>query len=87
MRQLRECYRLSWKRPPQEYFEFQVPDAFTAESLPPPRESTPREWSLELALAKAVAITFELPEQVAGWPSFTLEAPAGGKYRDSLRLD
>jgi alpha-L-rhamnosidase len=77
VRQLRECHLLTWKRPPQEYFEFQVPDAFTVETLPSPGQNPAGEWSLELTSDKAVALTFELPIQAAGWPSFILEAPSG----------
>ena len=34
-------------------------------------------WQVELDGARGAVLTFELAEQVVGWPYFTIEAPAG----------
>jgi hypothetical protein len=77
VRKLAESHVLDWKRPPEEYFECLTPDAFTASPGAGAREEEPGAWTLDLPHGRAVALTFELEEQVVGWPSLTVHAPAG----------
>jgi hypothetical protein len=74
---LAQAYRLDWRLPPEDYFDFRVPDAFRAQSEKPPVEAVPGQWRVELDGERAAALTFEFSEQVVGWPGFTIEAPAG----------
>jgi hypothetical protein len=74
---LAEAYWLDWRSTPQDYFDFRIPQAFTAQRADLAVETAPGEWRLELDGHRAAALTFELGEQVVGWPGFTIEAPAG----------
>ena len=74
---LREMYTINWQRPPEEYFESSTPNAFTAQPANLAREVTAGKWEIQTNRADASAITFELPEQVVGWPYFTITAPEG----------
>jgi alpha-L-rhamnosidase len=77
VRRLVESHTLTWSRPPVEYFEFRTPGAFRAEARPLPEERPHGHWQLDLDGNHGVALTFELAEQVVGWPSFTIDAPEG----------
>jgi alpha-L-rhamnosidase len=74
---LAEALWLDWRRPPREYFEFRPPDAFEAIRLSGAAEIAPGQWQVLLNGQRAAVLTFELDEQVVGWPYFTIEAPAG----------
>lgn len=77
VKRLSETYWLDWQQRPEDYFDFRIPDAFRAESGNVARESGPEEWTVNLSNGRAAALTFEFVEQIVGWPSFTIEAPAG----------
>ena len=74
---LSESLWLEWLRPPQEYFEFRTPDAFHAVREPSGTQTSPGVWQVKLDGVRGAALTFELAEQVVGWPYFTIDAPAG----------
>lgn len=75
--ELAESLWLTWKRPPQEYFEFGVPAAFDVDRSPAFTEGGPGKWHVQLDGRRGAVLTFELAEQVIGWPGFAIEAPAG----------
>jgi hypothetical protein len=77
VQKLSESLWLEWLRPPQEYFEFRTPDAFKAVREPSGIETAPGVWQVKLDGVRGAALTFELAEQVVGWPYFMIEAPAG----------
>jgi hypothetical protein len=77
VRQLSESLWLEWLRPPQEYFEFRPPAAFQEIRQPCAVEASPGVWQVKLDGARGAVLTFELTEQVVGWPQFTIEASAG----------
>jgi alpha-L-rhamnosidase len=78
-----ESFWLEWRRPPEDYFEFVVPDAFRIIPGPCHREFAPPkfpslgEWQVEMDGRRSAVLTFQFPEQVVGWPAFDIEAPAG----------
>ncbi len=74
---LAESLWIEWLRPSQEYFEFRTPEAFRADRQPSASETAPGSWRVQLDGKRAAALTFELTEQMVGWPFFTIEAPAG----------
>jgi len=74
---LAESFWIDWRRPPQEYFECRPPDSFEAVRRPSAVETGPGQWEVALDGKRGAALTFELEEQVVGWPYFTIEAPAG----------
>ena len=76
-RRLVENHAITWSRPPVEYFEFRTPNAFRAEARPLPKEDASGCSRIDLDGTHGVALTFELAEQVVGWPYFTIDAPAG----------
>jgi len=67
-----------WKRDPDDWFEFRMPDAFEAvpQALAVPIGEG--AWHLPAPPQNmGVYATFEFPEQIVGWPHFTIEAPEG----------
>ncbi len=74
---LAESMWLTWKRTPQEYFECGVPGAFDVDRSPAAVEDGSGKWQVQLDGRRGAVLTFELAEQVIGWPGFTIEAPAG----------
>ena len=74
---LAESIWVDWRRPPQEYFECRPPEAFVIVRRPSAVETAPGQWEIVLDGKRGAALTFELEEQVVGWPYFTIEAPAG----------
>ena len=74
---LAEAFWFDWRTTPQDYFDFRVPDAFRAQRADLAVETAPGQWRVELDGSRGAALTFELAEQVVGWPGFTIEAPAG----------
>lgn len=74
---LAEQHRIEWLRPTEEYFECLPPNAFRAVRDMLASEISAGVWQARLAQGQALALTFELPEQIVGWPYFTIEAPAG----------
>ncbi|HKJ66327.1 MAG TPA: alpha-L-rhamnosidase, partial [bacterium] len=77
IRQLTEAYRIHWNRPPQEYFEFVPPQSYTADPLNSVQSTGKQTWEVDLEKDSGVALTFELKNQIVGWPYFTIDAPAG----------
>jgi hypothetical protein len=74
---LAESFWLSWRSSPEDYFDFQIPDAFQVSAKDCATEAAPGRWSVELDGERGAALTFEFVEQVVGWPRFAIEAPAG----------
>ena len=74
---LAESCWLEWRITPQDYFDFRVPDAFRAQRGDVATAPAPGQWRVELDGSRGAALTFELAEQVVGWPGFAIEAPAG----------
>lgn len=74
---LSESCWIEWKRPPVEYFECLPPNSFAVDRTPCAREIESGVWSVTLDGKRAAALTFELKDQVVGWPHFTIDAPEG----------
>jgi alpha-L-rhamnosidase len=74
---LSKSFWLRWDTTPRDYFDFRVPEAFKVVEGDCARESGPGEWTVELDGTRSAALTFELKDQIVGWPGFTIEAPAG----------
>ena len=77
VKQLSESLWITWHRSPQEYFENLTPDAFTADRRPSAVGMQEGRWRVTMDGMRGAALTFELAEQVVGWPYFTVDAPAG----------
>jgi alpha-L-rhamnosidase len=79
---LNDQRRLEWVRPVREYFECRTPDAYRTDAGGGPlAQATSWDgapaWAFTLTPERGVLLTYELAEQVVGWPGFTIEAPAG----------
>ncbi len=75
---LRDQGRVVWKRDPADWFDFRVPGSFKITQQPVAQETTPGTWQVQLASPEeAVFLTFDLAEQVVGFPYFEITAPAG----------
>lgn len=75
---LREQGRVRWHRSPDDWFDLRVADSFTAELHPV--ATTGPDGALSLPPSPPDTgwfLTFALPEQMAGWPVFEIEAPDG----------
>ena len=77
VRRLAESFRLEWLRPPEEYFECRTPHACRTDRQPSAVETEPGAWTVQLDGVHGAVLTFELTEQVVGWPYFSIDAPAG----------
>ena len=77
VKRLTESMWIDWKRTPVEYFECLSPDAFDVDRTPCAVEKQPGVWQVNLKDVRGAALTFELKDQVVGWPYFTIEAPEG----------
>jgi hypothetical protein len=77
VKQLTESLSLEWRRPPEEYFECLTPNSFKVDRAPSAKKIGENAWRVDVDSPRAAILTFELNEQIAGWPYFTVEAPAG----------
>lgn len=76
-KQLSESLWIQWNRSPHDYFDNMTPDCFEAIRKPSATQVDTGSWKVTLDGSRAAALTFELEEQVVGWPYFTIEAPEG----------
>lgn len=67
---LRDTGRVAWKRSPDDWFESRVPGSFSIARDPGVRDAAPGP-------NEGFFFTYEMPEQMAGFPRFTIDAPAG----------
>ncbi|MFN7117602.1 MAG: alpha-L-rhamnosidase N-terminal domain-containing protein [Saprospiraceae bacterium] len=73
-----ESHLIHWKVPPEEYFDLVTAEAFTGEAGVRVDKGQGQSWTSVLPEAgKGLVLTFELTEQVVGFPYFSMEAPAG----------
>lgn len=72
-----EQHRIRWRRPIAEYFAVRPPNAYQAEATQAVQPAGENAWRVELDPERGTTLTFALPEQAVGWPSVTVEAPAG----------
>ena len=71
--------RVQWKRDPADWFDVRMPDSFVVDTNSVAIARGDGAWELP-ATAKpeeGVEATFEFAEQMAGFPRFSIEAPAG----------
>ena len=69
--------RVRWRRDPRDWFEFRIPGSFEILDDPAAAPAGEGAWRLETRPGEGVFATFELPEQMVGFPFVTVEAPEG----------
>jgi hypothetical protein len=69
--------RVRWLRDPRDWFEYRVPGSFEIVDEPSASPSGEGAWRLEPAPGEGAFATFELPEQMVGFPFLSVSAPAG----------
>jgi len=69
--------RVRWRRDPRDWFEFRVPGSFELVDESAATPAGEAAWRVEPRAREGVFLTFELPEQMVGFPYLTVEAPAG----------
>ena len=74
---LSETLWLDWHCTPEDYFDFRIPDAFSAARESFAVETAPGQWRIALDGTRGAVLTFEFQDQLVGWPGFDIEAPAG----------
>ncbi|HEX9440223.1 MAG TPA: alpha-L-rhamnosidase N-terminal domain-containing protein, partial [Roseiflexaceae bacterium] len=87
---LADAGRVTWWRDPLDWFEYRTPDSFQITREPIVVERGAGRWELlippinvgtfersNVPTFNAAYVTFQLAEQVVGWPFFTIDAPAG----------
>ncbi len=72
-----EAHHISWNESPEDYFDFVVPNACQSDGTLSPRLDSQGRATFVLDGKRSVALTYELPEQMVGWPQFEIVAPAG----------
>ena len=76
-KRLAESLSIIWMRTPEEYFECLTPGSFTSDRRPCAAPDGGHAWKVVLEKDRGSALTFEMEEEAVGWPSFTIDAPAG----------
>ena len=68
-----------WKHDPADWFDVRMPDSFEVDrtAVAVPRGDGSWELPATPGPADGVEATFEFPEQIAGFPRFAIDAPAG----------
>ncbi|MCL2347296.1 MAG: alpha-L-rhamnosidase N-terminal domain-containing protein [Planctomycetaceae bacterium] len=76
---LTEMGVVDWKRDPRDWFDMRVPDSFTIKTETVAKEMQNGVWEVNAPTKRNQGqfLTFELEEQVVGFPYFTIEAPEG----------
>ncbi len=69
--------RVRWLRDPRDWFEYRIPGSFEIVDQTSAAPSGEGAWRLEPPPGEGAFATFELPEQMVGFPFLTVEAPAG----------
>ncbi len=69
--------RVRWRRDPRDWFEFRIPGCFEIVDETAVAPAGEGEWRFEARAGEGVFATFELPEQMVGFPFLTVEAPEG----------
>ncbi len=69
--------RVRWRRDPRDWFEFRIPGSFEIVDEQAATPAGEGAWRLEARAGEGVFATFELPEQMVGFPFLTIEAPEG----------
>jgi hypothetical protein len=69
--------RVRWLRDPRDWFEYRVPGSFEVAEGTAASPSGEGSWRLEPREGAGVFATFDLPEQMVGFPFLTVEAPEG----------
>ena len=79
VRGLAHSGRVLWKRDPADWFDVRMPDTFEVGREPVAVARGVSQWELPATPGPrdGVQATFELAEQVVGFPKFCIEAPAG----------
>lgn len=68
---------LRWNVDPREHFDYLVPDAYAADRAPSAQKLGGGRYQVVLDGKRAAVLTFDLPEEITGWPAFTIDAPVG----------
>jgi hypothetical protein len=69
--------RVRWLRDPRDWFEYRVPGSFEIVDHTAAAPSGEGAWQLQPPAGEGAFATFELPEQMVGFPFLTVDAPAG----------
>ena len=69
--------RVRWRRDPRDWFEFRIPGSFEIVDDPAAAPAGEGAWRLDTRPGEGVFATFELPEQMVGFPFLSVEAPEG----------
>ncbi len=69
--------RVRWLRDPRDWFEYRIPGSFEVVDQTAAAPSGEGAWQLQPAAGEGAFATFELPEQMVGFPFLTVVAPAG----------
>jgi hypothetical protein len=77
VKQLSESLWVKWLRPAAEYLENRGPNCFIVNRKPSVNAQESGRCRIDLNPDRGAVLTFELTEQVVGFPYFSIEAPAG----------
>ena len=92
---LSDSFVVEWLRDPQDWFDFRSAKAFRTRMESVAREISTDRWKVQATPADVGhGLTFQLPEQMIGFPYFTVNAPAGtivefvtGEAHDYQKID
>ena len=75
-----------WRRDPADWFDFRMPNSFEITRKAVAEEIGPGTWKLPATNERTgVFVTFELNEEIVGFPYFEIDAPAGTVIELTIR--
>ncbi|MEO5594029.1 MAG: alpha-L-rhamnosidase N-terminal domain-containing protein [Chitinophagaceae bacterium] len=79
VKKITEQYHVKWKMDPQTYFQFVLPKAYCYDIIKDDfvQQLNNNRFQVNMQADRASVLTFEMEEQVVGFPYFTIEAPEG----------
>ncbi|MFK7926077.1 MAG: family 78 glycoside hydrolase catalytic domain [Bacteroidia bacterium] len=77
IKHLSNSFYVHWRQDPRLYFDMKVLQAYEVGHAVSVERLSKQSWRLKRSVTDGSVLTFELGEQMVGWPYFTIEAPAG----------
>lgn len=74
---LANSFYVHWRQDPRLYFDMKVFQPYEVGHAVSVEKLSKQSWRLKRSVTDGSVLTFELGEQMVGWPYFSIEAPAG----------
>ncbi|MEL7531908.1 MAG: family 78 glycoside hydrolase catalytic domain [Bacteroidota bacterium] len=79
VKHLANSFYVGWRQDPHLYFDMKVLQPYEVGHASSVSKLSKQSWRVKRSATDGSVLTFELAEQMVGWPYFTVEAPKGTK--------